>query len=260
MVRRPSGGSDAGSRVASATASKRSGSKRSMPTTPQLPGQGSSSSATSDAGISAKAAGKRPAKAVPSKQSPSRSLPAQTEDQRDEPAVIPQQLRPASPQRRSTWDVRDSLAAQELSPGRQTVVRRSLLPQASSPVAGFVADQQPTRYRAPPMVRTRSNNSEGPQGPGVALLPSQATSSVATFITTARGQFDSETVTTEPVVPEARDIPDQVRFGSYSSSPVLDLQFRPTPPNPAPPIPFGRSRSELTLLLKRGKPAKDDDD
>ena len=110
------------------------------------------------------------------------------------------------------------------------------------------------------MIRQRSNNGEGGPGhrdPGVALLPSQATSSVATFITTAQGHFDSETVTAEPIVPEARDIPDQVRYGSQPSSSVLDLQFRPTPPNPAPPIPFGRSKSELTLLLARGQPPEE---
>jgi len=259
MVRRPSSqssaGSDTGTRVAGyVTASKRSGSKRTTPTTSQLLGQGSSSSQGSEAGISAKAAGKRPAKAPTGKRSSSPSVPAQADSHADEP-VIPQQLRPASPQRRSTWDVKDSVATQVTSPTRQTVVQQSLPAPAPPPVAGFVVDQT-TRHRAPPMVRSRSNNSEH----GVALLPSQATSSVATFITTARGQFDSETVTTEPVVPEARDIPDQVRFGSQPSSSVLDLQFKPTPPNPAPPIPFGRSRSELALLLRRGNSSRGEAD
>jgi hypothetical protein len=112
------------------------------------------------------------------------------------------------------------------------------------------------------MVRSHSNNAQGPQRlrePGV-LLPSQATSSVAMFTTIARGQFDSETVTSDPVVPEARDIPDQVRYGSQPSSSVLDQQLKPTPPNPAPPIPFGRSKSELTLLLARGAKSRKDED
>lgn len=114
------------------------------------------------------------------------------------------------------------------------------------------------------MVRSRSNNSDRPQRlrePGIALLPSQATSSVAMVTTIARGQFDSETVTSEPVVPEARDIPDQVMFGSQPSYSILDQQLKPTPPNPAPPIPFGRSKSELTLLLARDrKPKKGEKD
>ncbi|KAK4152365.1 hypothetical protein C8A00DRAFT_16312 [Chaetomidium leptoderma] len=268
MVRRPSSqsstGSDSGQRPAGlVTSSKRSGSKRSTPTASQLLGQGSLSSQTSEPGISAKAVGKRPAKAATTKRSTSQSVSAQVDDQRDEP-VVTQQLRPASPQRRSTWDVKDSVAAE----GRQATIHRA--PGGSSqaaapappPVAGFVEDQT-FAHAAPSMVRTRSNNSQGSQRlrePGVALLPSQATSSVAIFSTTACGQFDSETVTQEPVVPEARDIPDKVLFGSQPSSSGVDLHFKPTPPNPAPPIPFGRSRSELTLLLARGNPRKKEDE
>lgn len=259
MVRRPSSqssaGSDTGTRVAGfVAASRRSGSKKTNPTAAQLLGQGSSSSQGSDAGISAKAAGKRPAKTPTGKRSSSQSIPAPADNHVDGPETT-QQVRPASPQRRTTWDVKDTVASQVASQTRQAVIQQSLPTEVPPPVAGFVADQT-VRHRAPPMLRSRSNNSEH----GVALLPSQATSSVAMFITTARGQFDSETVTTEPVVPEARDIPDQVRFGSQTSSSVLDLQFRPTPPNPTPPIPFGRSRSELALLLRRGNSSRGEAD
>lgn len=114
------------------------------------------------------------------------------------------------------------------------------------------------------MIRSRSTNSDRPhrlREPGAALLPSQPTSSVAMVTATARGQFDSETVKAEPAVPEARDIPDRVAFGSRPSPSMLDQQqLKPTPPSPVPAIPFGRSKSELTLLLARGgKPRKSED-
>lgn len=256
MVRRPSSqsstGSDSGPRVAGlVTASKRSGSRRSTPTASQLLGPGSSSSQTSDSG-------KRSAKVPTGKRSTSRSVPAQVDSQVDEAVAAQQLLRPASPQRRSTWDVKDSLATTVQQPSGFPLQADAQVPPL---VAGFVADEA-FGHGAPTIVRTRSKKSEAPQllrEPGVALLPSQATSSVATFTTTARGQFDSEMVTSDPVVPEARDIPDQVRFGSHQQPSVLDQQFKPTPPNPTPPIPYGRSKSELTLLLARGKTGKDED-
>ncbi|EAQ89794.1 hypothetical protein CHGG_06413 [Chaetomium globosum CBS 148.51] len=269
MVRRQSSqsstGSDSGQRVVGfVAASKRSGSKRPTPTASQLLGHSSSSSQMSDHGLSAKAAGKRKAKPTVAKRSTTQGVPNQANGQPEE-AVGGQHSRPGSPQRRSTWDVRDSVVYHEAAEGQQETAQHP--PAAPSkavppPVAGFVMDQT-FGQGAPPMVRSRSNNSDRPQRlrePGVALLPSQATSSVAMASTIARGQFDSETVTSEPVVPEARDIPDRVLFGSQPSSSLLDQQLKPTPPNPAPPIPFGRSKSELTLLLARDrKPKKGED-
>jgi hypothetical protein len=269
MVRRPSSqsstGSDSGQRVVGfVAASKRAGSRRTTPTASQLLGQGSSSSQTSDHGLTAKAAGKRRAKPAAAKRSTSQGAPGQTGGQPDA-TVAEQQPRPGSPQRRSTWDVKDSVVYHEAAEGQQETAQHPPAPSSKvvpPPVAGFVVDQS-FGHGAPPMVRSRSNNSDRPhrvREPGVALLPSQATSSVATVSTMARGQFDSEMVTSEPVVPEARDIPDRVMFGSQPSSSLLDQQLKPTPPNPTPPIPFGRSKSELTLLLARDrKPKKGED-
>ncbi|GAB1311819.1 hypothetical protein MFIFM68171_02029 [Madurella fahalii] len=247
-------GSDTGPRVAgfvnASTKQPGGGNKRQTPTTAQLLGHGSLSPQTNDPGANAKAAGKRPAKAAASKRSSPRTVPVERVNQSDEVAGV-RKPQTTSPQRTSTADARDGFASQEATQSRNEAVRQpAAIPP---PVAGFVADA--------PMVRSRSNN-ENPyrlREPGVALLPSQATSSVAMFTTTARGQFDSETVKPEPAVPEARDIPDRVKFASQpSSSVLLDLQFKPTPPNPSPPIPFGRSRSELTLLLEREKARKGD--
>jgi hypothetical protein len=263
IVRRRSSQSSTGSnpdtRAAnsgSTTATKHARSKRAPLTSAQLLGQGSVSPRArepvlrepvvsepvvreplvSEPVLSAKAAGKRPAKATTGKRSAPPSVAA----------------RPNGQQRRSTWDVRDSIASPALRQSlRETVEQPS---QAPPPVAGFVGDSQ-LGSRAPPMVRSRSNNTEGlhrHREPGLALLPSQATSSVATYITTARGQFDTETFTSDSIVPEATDIPDSVLFGSQpSSSPLLEPHFTPTPPNLAPPILFGRSKSELTILLER---------
>ncbi|KAL2183283.1 hypothetical protein L209DRAFT_767398 [Thermothelomyces heterothallicus CBS 203.75] len=271
MVRRPSSqsstGSDSNQRVVAGlgTASKRSASKRySTPNPPQMSGQGSSSSQTSDSGLSIKAVGKRRANPGAVKGSTSQTFTVEAEGQSDQ-AETEQQSRPPSPQRRSTWDVRDSVVYNEAAEGRQETFQQRLAasPRAAPPpVAGFVVDQV-FGYAAPPMVRSRSSNTDRPhrpREPGVALLPSQPTSSVAMVTATARGQFDSETVTSDPAVPEARDIPDRVMLGSRPSFSMLDQQLKPTPPSPVPAIPFGRSKSELTLLLARGgKPRKGED-
>ncbi|KAL2161335.1 hypothetical protein VTH06DRAFT_8557 [Thermothelomyces fergusii] len=272
LVRKPSSqsstGSDANQRAAAGpgAASRRSASKRSAPTPPQLSGQGSSSSQASDSGLSTKAAGKRRANQGAIKRPAPQAATVEGGGQPGQ-AGTAQQPRPPSPQRRSTWDVRDSVAYNEAAEGRQgTAQQRPAAPPpraAPPPVAGFVADQA-FGYAAPPMVRSRSSNSDRPhrpREPAVALLRSQPTSSVAMVTATARGQFDSETVTPEPAVPEVRDTADGVSLGSRPSSSTLDQQqLKPTPPNPAPPIPFGRSKSELTLLLARGgKPRKGED-
>jgi hypothetical protein len=253
-----SGGSESGSRVAvSATLSTRSGPRRPVPTPSQLLGPGSLSLQTRDFGMSAKAAGKRPVKPAASNWSSPQDIGAQGRDHAEEGLVMRRAQLAAELQQRSAWEARNSVGSQEAAQDRQAVVRLAPREQASAPVAGFVVDQ--TRgYGAPPLMCSRPSNTAVAlrlREPGVAVLPSEATSSVATSTATARGQFDSETVTLEPVVPEARDIPDRVSSigpRQYSSS-VLQPKFTPTPPNPAPPIPFGRSRSELTLLLEREK-------
>lgn len=242
-------GSDTGPRVTGLVnpSAKQQGNKRQTSTTAQPLGHGSLSPQTGEPEAYVKSTGKRPAKAAASKRSNSRKVSVRTVNQPDEAAVA-QNPQTTSPPRISTADVKDGFVSQEAARLRRKAVQKPAA--VPPPVAGFVADT--------PMVRSSSN--EGPyrlREPGVALLPSQATSSVAMFTTTARGQFDSETVKPEPAVPEPRDIPDRVKFAAQpSSSVLLDLQFRPTPPNPSPPIPFGRSRSELTLLLEREKARK----
>jgi len=105
------------------------------------------------------------------------------------------------------------------------------------------------------MARLRPNveASQMSREASAARLPLGATTVVATSTTTAQGLFDSEGVTPTSTIPKARDIPSRP-----SASALLDLQFTPTPPNPAPPIPFGRSKSQLTLILERENARKGD--
>ncbi|KAK3310784.1 uncharacterized protein B0T15DRAFT_49845 [Chaetomium strumarium] len=258
-----SAGSESGSRVTgSVTPSTRSVSRRPVPIPSQLLGPGSSSPQTRDPGMSARVAGKRPVKTTASNRPVPQDAGAQVGGHTEEHLVMQQAQLAPHLQQRSTFDARDNIDSREAAQDRQTAVRLAPREQVFAPVAGFVVDQT-SGNGAHPLVRSRSSNIAVPlrlREPGVAVLPSEATSSVATSTATARGQFDSETVTSEPLVPEARDIPDRVLpFGSRQpSSSVLHPRFTPTPPNPTPPIPFGRSRSELTLLLERAKPRKDD--
>ncbi|KAL2023545.1 hypothetical protein VTK56DRAFT_2153 [Thermocarpiscus australiensis] len=245
LRRQSSTGCAPGPRVAgfaTTTAAKHPGNKRPTLTAAQLLGQSSSAPQKSGPMMSPK----------PAKEN--RPVPPQTAGPSNEPVVV-QQPQAMGPHRRSTWDVRDSVSSQEVRSQQEAIQPPPKVPpQAFPQVAGFVVGRE-IDAGPPPMLRSRSNI-EGPhrREPGVALLPTQATSIVATSTTTARGQFDSEPVTSNPIVPEATDIPDNVLFAAHPSSSVLrDLRFKPTPPNPAPPIPFGRTRSELTLLLEREK-------
>ncbi|KAK3394267.1 hypothetical protein B0H63DRAFT_41556 [Podospora didyma] len=226
-----------------------------------------SAASSSSVTMSAKAAGKRPARS-PAKRSTPRNSPAQPDGLLVRPVVVQQTLRssPAqgddavsvrsvvvqqTPQRRSTWDVRDNAAS------NQSVQARESSPRGLPPVAGFVTDVE-NAPRPPRMERSRSNiesplrpRETGHGRPQIRTL--LATSVVATSNMTVQGQFDSE-VTPTSTDSEARDIPDDLmQAARLSSTTVLESPFTPTRPNPAPAIPFGRSKSQLTLLLEREK-------
>ncbi|KAK3330897.1 hypothetical protein B0H66DRAFT_79112 [Apodospora peruviana] len=214
-----------------------------------------SSSQASVLMMSSRAAGKRPARSSDKRSTTPRSVPSQGNSSQER-IVTTQETVGTLPQRRSTWDMRDPASG-------GTLVQR-LVP--APPIAGFVNDQQPEN-RPPRMERSHSNietprrTREASAGGVGGLAPLQASlvgaSIVGTSETTAQGHFDSETMTVATALPEARDIPDGVMLASRpSSSALLDMQFQPTPPNPAPPIPFGRSLSQLTLILEREKARK----
>ncbi|KAK4453497.1 hypothetical protein QBC34DRAFT_208555 [Podospora aff. communis PSN243] len=253
-----SAGSDAGSREGSSTATAlarqrmASGAGRASS---HESGASSSSQTSQSSGLTMKALGKRPAK-VPRQRSTPRGVPAQGDKQQDRPVVVQQAPGVVPPQRRSTWD---TTVTPERAPGRVGGTRRP----PPLPVAGFVVDQGIENEPAT-MARTRSNmeGSRMLREASAARLPLVATTVAATTVVgtttaTAQGQFDSEGVTPTSTISEARDIPDELIFPSRpSAAALLELHFTPTPPNKAPPIPFGRSKSQLTLLLEREKARK----
>ncbi|KAK0628632.1 hypothetical protein B0T17DRAFT_160373 [Bombardia bombarda] len=244
-----SAGSDASSREtsASAIAERRTGNHRAAPrSVVEQPGQSSqeSSGSSSQASVlmmmSSKAAGKQPAKPS-SKRSTPRGSPAQTDGHQD-CLVVVHHAHGILPQRRSTWDARGSQAAQKLTEHRNGALTGAV------PVAGFVTDLAGAGSVAPRMARSRSNIN-------TATQPLVGISIVATSNTTAEGQFDSDLSSPgSKIHQEAHDIPDNVMLPSrLSSSSLLEMSFTPTPSNPAPRIPFGRSRSQLKILLEREK-------
>ncbi|KAK4200309.1 hypothetical protein QBC40DRAFT_72383 [Triangularia verruculosa] len=232
--------------------------------------------------ISEKSAGKRPANEAQAQRATAPHnvgpLPNQADGPVDRP-LLPLQAKPG-PQiqvgfhPRSTWDANAHTQNPQPPPKprvpggfvQDRTQRSSFSARRSAPMmAGFVTSVNTSPLRgsgtatAPKMVRSRSNNMDNNSRLSLMAMPTGVTSAVATTTTTtARGQFDSEPVTIGPVVPEARDIPDSVMSRRFTSNRVLEPCFTPTPPNPAPPIPFGRSKSQLHLLLEREKMKKGD--
>lgn len=227
--------------------------------------------------LSAKAAGKRPAR--PTHRSSSGGiLPVTIGSQERRPFFVSSGFLPArSP----------SLSRSEKNvPTTQENTRRNSVEKKPrrAPVAGFVADQDsgsdtpsPARSRTthltkdsvvgsprpPPRVPLFSQRMSGElpyssphamshrlsgEIPNVQALTEEPTTQMSD--TTAQGKFDSETISTSSLV-EARDIPDFVSRRSRPSPSLLQEAFSPTPPSTTPTIPFGRSKSQLTLLLAK---------
>lgn len=224
----------------------------------QESGASSSSQTSQSSGLTMKALGKRPAKSPPRKQDAPGTVDTPQAGRQERPVVVQQQRAAEAaeplPQRRSTWDIRDTVAVRESALRRNAESRRP-----PPPVAGFVADAS-GGAKPPTMMRSRSNmEGQGLVAPAVARIPPAllATTVVGTTNATAQGLFDSENITPTSTIPEARDIPDNIMLPSRpSASALLDMQFSPTPPNPAAPIPFARSKSQLTVLLEREKARK----
>ena len=168
----------------------------------------------------------------PSQQSTPRGTPLQTSGQQDWP----------SPQRRSTWDTPYSV--KELTMGVSTTSV-----QAPPPVAGFVRDQSPGGNRLLSMVRSLSGAGDSQ----TARDSNAARPVVAQSEATARGVMGVDGFTPVSALPQARDIPDSVARASRPPPRTLGPRFTPTPPNPAPGMLFGRSMSQLTVLLERDK-------
>lgn len=184
--------------------------------------------------LSAKASGKQPA-STPSKSDTPQINPAQTDGHHDRPVV-------------------DGVAAERRSSAASLEAPQGRRGSRRPPAAGLLMGQAPG-IMVPRMERSRSDI-ESPRISGKIGIgrPLIATSVVGTSDATAQGLIGSDNATYDTIDSETRDLPDRIRLASQPSSQVLlDMPFKPTPRNPAPPVPFGRSKSELTLLLERGK-------
>ncbi|KAK1783849.1 hypothetical protein QBC45DRAFT_315920 [Copromyces sp. CBS 386.78] len=238
---------------------------------------GSASSQDEQKIQSAKAAGKRPAR--PTQRSSSGGiLPVTIGSQERRPMFVSSGFLPVrSP----------SLSRSEHNvPTGQEATRRNSVEKKPrrAPVAGFVADND-SGSDTPSPARTRTTRAtkdpiagsprpplraplfsqrmsgelsySSPQAmshrlsgevPNVQALTEEPTTQVSD--TTVQGQFDSDVIATSSLV-EARDIPDFVSRRSRPSPSLLQEAFSPTPPSSTPTIPFGRSKSQLTLLLAK---------
>ncbi|CCC09270.1 hypothetical protein SMACR_05028 [Sordaria macrospora] len=238
---------------------------------------GSESSQDEQRTSSSKAAGKRPAR--PTQRSSSGGILTVTiGSQERRPLFVSSGFLPArSPSL--------SRSERSVSTTREATRRNSVEKKPRrAPVAGFVADNEsgsdtpsPARTRTtrvtkdpivgsprpPPRVPLFSQRMSGElpyssphamshrlsgEVPNVQALTEEPTTQISD--TTVQGQFDSDVIATSSLV-EARDIPDFVSRRSRPSPSLLQEPFSPTPPSSTPTIPFGRSKSQLTLLLAK---------
>lgn len=225
-----------------------------------------------------KAAGKRPAR--PTQRSPSGGiLPVTIGSQERRPMFVSSGFLPARSPSLSRSGERSVSTTQEAT-RRDSMEKKP----RRAPVAGFVADNDsgsdtpsPARTRTtrvvkdpivgsprpPPRVPLFSQRMSGElpyssphamshrlsgEVPNVQALTEEPTTQVSD--TTVQGQFDSDVIATSSLV-EARDIPDFVSRRTRPSPSLLPEAFSPTPPSSTPVIPFGRSKSQLTLLLAK---------
>ncbi|KAK3335661.1 hypothetical protein B0T19DRAFT_407098 [Cercophora scortea] len=201
--------------------------------------------------MSAKAAGKRPEGAIGPP--PSISSTTSTESAGKTPGIP---HRPLSGVTAATSE--RNLDGRGATPeaARPGGIKRTHI---TAPIAGFVTDRELSQV-TPRMVRS-SSSTDAPQRPSIKYVPPRAMigeSIVSTSNTTVQGQFDSEMVTGSSL-PEPRDVPDVVALRSTVVD-VLLPQLQPTPPNPSPPIPFSRTKSQLLLLLDRNSARKEKKD
>ncbi|KAK4162463.1 hypothetical protein QBC43DRAFT_215181 [Cladorrhinum sp. PSN259] len=196
-------------------------------------------SESGESNLSAKAAGKRPVREPSQKNTPKTPSPSrdpsragntqdkavQTNDQLSGAGVLSQALGGGS-------------ANGENLPETQTL-------QRPPPMAAFMPKHPPG---TPLKDRIRSH---------IDLMSSTSAAGVTT--THASGRIGSDTLIYPDTLPEAHDLPDSVKYAKPALPSVLEPKFKPTPRNPAPPIPYGRSKSELFLLLEKinGNSGKD---
>ena len=116
-----------------------------------------------------------------------------------------------------------------------------------------------SQTRLEPMVRSSSGTGGPPPLTGLTSGTTATTCSVA-----AQGTFGFEQPSVVPVMPGVKDEEMERTMHSprlYSSSQqemqrpvsILHSRLTPTPPNPTPDLPMGRTKSQLIILLERDK-------
>jgi hypothetical protein len=191
--------------------------------------------------LSAKAAGKRPL----ADQRPVKTVGrAPSLASQDRPVVV--QPPSVVPQVRSLDDVRRNMEPYT-GPRSRNEPPRSPLSSTRMP--------DPSDDDLTPRPSRRQSNTEQGQGrpPPQGLLSSS--------VATTTNVDASGTIGTENYVPPLSSFPGMAvleQAGSTlvsrpSASSLLEPRFTPTQPSPTPEIPFGRSKSQLTLLLEREK-------
>ncbi|KAK3991195.1 hypothetical protein QBC44DRAFT_287338 [Cladorrhinum sp. PSN332] len=147
---------------------------------------------------------------------------------------------------------RPALQEKQNVPQTKVAQNNAQITQSRPPVAGFVteaAQQQQQQQQQ----RAGNRNTRGNTDRIRSYIEVMAAPSAAGVITptNVEGRIASDTLIYPDTLPEARDLPDKVRYAKPPLSSVLEPKFKPTPRDPKPHLQFGRSRSELFLLLER---------
>ncbi|KAI6089118.1 hypothetical protein F4821DRAFT_66094 [Hypoxylon rubiginosum] len=211
-------------------------------------------SSTSEGGerLSAKAAGKRPARRLsPEKSATSKPSTTQATSAHDQPSVAQSKFSNVKQLTPTANTTNEAIVENNLTTAGQggAVHRRS------------DTQERPRPNVAPVMTRSRSDMGGGRRSSTDLTrgrVPPQAliSSSTATIShETAQGtiiEFDENTPAYQAVTSAVYGQDDDIETGSRrSGSSILDSRFTPTQPNPTPAVPLGRSKSQLTLLLER---------
>jgi hypothetical protein len=224
--------------------------------TPSLASSSNSTLINSPA-LSAKAAGKRPARGSPDKNLNANRSGLSIAQDRTPPIILQHQQEAVVPHGKSFERSRNThIKSHETGEVRNMAM-------AETPKANFGANFR-VEATAPMMARSQSNIESQQHRPremnlGRPLPPSMITPKshpVAKKVAdvAVQVQFDSESVTAQGDGGIARDLPDSITIASRPSTSSL---YTPTQPSPTPAPFLGRSKSQLTLLLEKmdqGKP------
>jgi len=259
MPRRPSSQSSATGSEISPSAGSRSSASRSLnvvaeaaarKATPKSQGSSDSSSVREQPRLSVKAAGKRPA-GKPAEKRGATARSGSLQANQDRPVIVqgdaPTAQGTVQGNARPDVETRESYRAR--NPPRRGLSQTESLRSGALEAPKMTRSQSQTDQPRPRDLNDGRAPLHGLVAPSIAEMSSVA----------AQGKtFDAEK-------PDIAATPYGSSFGiSEQSTPaglvsrpsatsLLESRFTPTAPSPAPKVPFGRSKSQLTLLLEREK-------